>query len=142
MMKKYCTLFNSLLLTLSLFGLFTKSVVAEISIKSLNNYKITEALENIKVVKLSTDKNSSNFLILIKKSVSAHRHLSHTESIYVISGKGIFTLGSESVKISAGDFIHVPEGTIHAVEVTSEMPLKVLSNQAPEFFGKDRIYVK
>jgi quercetin dioxygenase-like cupin family protein len=93
-------------------------------------------------VKLASDKNSSNFLIFIKNSVAAHRHLTHSESIYVISGEANFTLGDSTMKITQGDFIQIPEGTIHAVEVTSGSPLKVLSNQAPEFLGKDRVYVK
>ena len=117
------------------------TVACENSVKSLQHYQTPDDLENVKVIKLSSNKNSSNFLIFIKSSVPPHRHLTHSESIYVISGEGKFTLGNKTMEIVAGDFINVPEGIIHAVDVTSEEPLKVLSNQAPEFLGKDRIYV-
>ncbi len=109
--------------------------------QSLINYPTPEELKNIKVIKLSSDIHSSNFLIFVKKSVPAHRHLKHSESIYVVSGEGLFRIEENTFSIQAGDFINIPEGKIHAVEVTSAEPLKVLSNQAPEFLGQDRVYV-
>jgi len=130
---------------ISLFIVFVAgsvSLAADRPAKSLINFEAPTDLENIKVFKLSTDKNSSNFLIFIKKSVPPHRHLIHSESIYVLSGEANFTLGKRTFKIAKGDFINVPERTIHSVVVTSEKPLKVLSNQAPEFLGKDRVAVK
>jgi quercetin dioxygenase-like cupin family protein len=141
-MRNYPWLFT---ITLSIFflgGLNSKINASEGLFTSLVSYQPPTDLENIKVIKLSSDKNSSNFLIFIKNSVAAHRHLTHSESIYVISGEANFTLGDSTMKITQGDFIQIPEGTIHAVEVTSGSPLKVLSNQAPEFLGKDRVYVK
>jgi len=58
-----------------------------------------------------------------------------------LSGAGTFTLGMKKFTIKKGDFIHVPKGTIHAVDVTSSNPLKVISVQSPEFLGQDRVYV-
>jgi mannose-6-phosphate isomerase-like protein (cupin superfamily) len=98
-------------------------------------------LENIYVVKISSDLHSTDFIIFVKQQVPLHKHLVHTETIYVLDGSGAFQLGEEHFDIGPGDYINVPEGTPHAVKVTSSIPLKVLSVQAPEFLGKDRVKV-
>ncbi len=113
---------------------------ADLSSTNLNIIKGPNNLENIKVIKLSSDQHASQFLIFVKKRVRLHRHLSHSESIYVLEGEGDFQLADKAFTISTGDFIQVPENTLHGVIVTSTIPLKVLSIQAPEFFGKDRSY--
>jgi mannose-6-phosphate isomerase-like protein (cupin superfamily) len=98
-------------------------------------------LQNIHVVKISSDAHSTNFIVFVKQQVPLHKHLVHTETLYVLEGSGAFLLGEESFDIGPGDYINVPEGTTHAVMVTSSIPLKVLSVQAPEFLGKDRVMV-
>tara|TARA_Y100001934_G_C12016369_1_gene614649 strand:+ start:175 stop:573 length:399 start_codon:yes stop_codon:yes gene_type:complete len=98
--------------------------------------------ENIHVVKLNTDSLASSFLIWVKKSVKAHKHEKHTENLYVISGKAIMRVGEEEFEIAAGDYFQIPMNTVHAVKVISEEPLKVISVQAPEFVGKDRVFVE
>ena len=70
-----------------------------------------------------------------------HKHVEHSETIYVLEGKGLFQLGDQSMEIVAGDYIRVTKGTPHAVKVISDIPLKIISVQAPEFFGKDRVKV-
>jgi len=96
-------------------------------------------LKNIHVVKLSTDPHSTDFVIFVKKKVPLHKHAYHTETLYVLEGQGDFRMGDKTMVISKGDYIRIPEGTPHAVTVTSDKPLKVLSVQAPEFLGKDRV---
>jgi mannose-6-phosphate isomerase-like protein (cupin superfamily) len=98
-------------------------------------------LENIHVVKLASDSYSTDFVIFVKKQVPLHKHVEHSETIYVLEGKGLFQLGDQSMEIVAGDYIRVPKGTPHAVKVLSSIPLKIISVQAPEFFGKDRVNV-
>lgn len=96
--------------------------------------------DGVRVQKLASDANSSQFYIEIDQAVRPHRHLTHSESIYVIAGEGQMRLGARTFAIRPGDFIQVPEGEIHAVDVT-QAPLKVLSVQAPEFDGTDRVWV-
>lgn len=98
-------------------------------------------LENIHVVKLSSDAHSTDFIVFVKQQVPLHKHLAHTETLYVLEGSGTFQLADKRFDIEPGDYINVPEGTPHAVTVTSPIPLKVLSVQAPEFLGKDRVKV-
>jgi len=107
----------------------------------LSDVKAPEALENIHVVKLASDSYSTDFVIFVKKQVPLHKHVEHSETIYVLEGKGLFQLGDQNMEIVAGDYIRVPKGTPHAVKVLSSIPLKIISVQAPEFFGKDRVKV-
>ena len=53
----------------------------------------------------------------------------------------IFMENNERYMIKQGDYFRIKKGTPHAVKVTSIKPLKMLSVQAPEFFGKDRIFL-
>ena len=100
-----------------------------------------EGLINIHVVKLASDSYSTDFVIFVKNRVPLHKHVEHSETIYVLEGKGLFQLGDQSMEINAGDYIRVPKGTPHSVKVLSSIPLKIISVQAPEYFGKDKVKV-
>jgi len=128
-------------LTLILLTLLVTSV-SQAEQTAMADIKAPADLDNIHVVKLYSDKHASDFIVFVKKSVPLHKHAFHSETIYILEGTGIMRLGDETFEVKPGDFIKVPEGTPHAVKTTSEMPLKALSIQAPEFFGKDRIPVK
>jgi mannose-6-phosphate isomerase-like protein (cupin superfamily) len=127
-MKYFFTL-SAFLLSSSLFAQW-----------DLNSIETPAEYENVYVHKLASDSLGSAFLIWVKKDVQSHLHRAHTESIYVIEGIGTMTVGDSIFDIHAGSFIFVPFDTFHSVEVTSEIPLKVLSNQSPQFLGKDRIF--
>lgn len=98
------------------------------------------AYENILVKKLYSDAKSTFFIIWIKKEVKSHKHLTHTESIVVLEGKGKMTVGKKTFKIKEGDHFVILENTFHSLRVNSKTPLKVISVQAPEFLGKDRVF--
>jgi len=110
--------------------------------KSLLAIKPPANYENVHVVPLSTDKHASEFLIFVKQGVKPHIHEWHSERIYVISGAGEMQVGNNTRAIQSGSFVKIPEGMVHGVEVTSAEPLVVLSVQAPEFKGKDRVFVE
>jgi len=109
---------------------------------SLSEITLPSETDNIYVHKIASDANSSDFVIFIKKKVPLHKHLTHTETIFVLEGRGIFQQGMEKMEIGPGDYLRIPENTPHAVTVLSNNPLKVLSVQAPEFLGKDRVFIK
>jgi mannose-6-phosphate isomerase-like protein (cupin superfamily) len=100
-----------------------------------------EDYENVKVQKLQEDEHTTSFIIWVKQGVKAHKHVEHSEQIYVISGRATMELGEKSFDIQTGDYIFIPKNTRHAVKVTSEEPLKVLSIQTPKFLGKDRVWL-
>lgn len=109
---------------------------------NLSTVVMPDNTENIYVEKIASDANSTDFVIFIKKQVPLHKHLTHTETIYVLAGKGLFQQGDTKHEIGPGDYLRIPKNTPHAVTVISDEPLKVLSVQAPEFYGKDRVFIK
>ena len=110
----------------------------------VNCNEITPAkdYENIHIKKLDTDNNKTSFIIWVKESVRPHKHEHHTETLYVLQGSGDMKIGDKTYYIKSGDYINVPKGSVHSVIVSSEEPLKVISVQAPEFLGKDRVFVE
>ena len=108
---------------------------------SLNSILTLKDIDNIHIYKISSDKNSTDFLITVKKSVPLHMHVNHTETIYVLDGEAEFQENNQRYMIKQGDYLRIKKGTPHGVKVTSAKPLKVLSVQAPEFLGKDRIFL-
>jgi len=127
-----------LILLLSLVSISAKLCAQN----ELLDMEAPEALENIKLVKLSTSAEASSFVIWVKDTVRPHYHAEHTENLYVLDGKGIMYLDSNRYELKPGDFYTIPKKSVHSVKVHSKIPLKVLSIQAPEFFGKDRIFVE
>ena len=101
---------------------------------------INEDYENISITKLSTNSDATTFAIWIKKKVKIHKHINHTEHVYIKQGKGKFQLADSLYNIKTGDLIIIPKNTWHGVIVESRNPMKVISIQSPEFFGKDRVF--
>ncbi|MBK9732009.1 MAG: cupin domain-containing protein [Chitinophagaceae bacterium] len=101
-----------------------------------------EAYENISSQLLNSDSNVTSIVIWIKKEVKPHVHTIHSEQVYVLEGTGKMLLGEKTMEVKPGDLIFIPKQTIHALKVTSATPMKVLSIQAPEFDGKDRVFVE
>lgn len=109
-------------------------------ITNVKELQPTEVYDNIHIKKLDTDSNSTSFVIWIKKGVKSHKHEHHSEVLYVIEGEGEMTIDKKTSNIKAGDYFRIPKNTYHSLKVTSEKPVKVISVQAPEFFGKDRVF--
>lgn len=124
--------------------LLTSSFCISISqnLSQLAKLKPQGEYDNVKVQKIYSDKHTSSFVIWIKKGVKAHKHLKHTEQVYILAGKGIMRLNGKTFTVKKGDWIPIPQGSVHAVKVISRRPLQVFSVQTPEFLGKDRVWVK
>lgn len=106
--------------------------------------KITAPKESnpVHVHQVSGDSLVSTFIIFIAEQVPMHKHEFHSENVYVLEGTATMTLGSDRLEIKPGDLIFIPANTWHDVKVSSDIPLKVISIQAPEFDGKDRVIYK
>ena len=59
----------------------------------------------------------------------------------MLEGSGLMTLGDEERRIKKGDYVFIPKGTHHSVQVIGEEPMKVISVQTPSFDGSDRVFV-
>ena len=68
---------------------------------------------------------------------SPHDH-DFAESYYVLSGSLWLTVAGKEVVLGAGEFIHIPGGTVHSFKGTSDAPTQILILQSPgdaeEFF--------
>jgi mannose-6-phosphate isomerase-like protein (cupin superfamily) len=122
-----------------LSSLLAFSSISIAQVKEAKQIKPNEKFDNVHVQKIYGDSLVSTFVIWVKKEVKTHKHLYHSENIYVLDGKGKFTLGDSTYAIKKGDMLFVPKNTWHAVSTISKKPLKVISVQAPEFDGTDRI---
>ena len=103
---------------------------------------LSKTAEILKVEKIGGDSLTTSFVISIKQGVKKHLHKEHSETIHVLEGEGNMLLGDKMIHIKKGDFIFIPKNTPHKVDVTSTIPLKVLSIQAPYFDGKDRLLLE
>jgi Mannose-6-phosphate isomerase len=119
---------------------FPISLISQQHVSSFNTIKPSTTFDNIHVKKLSTDSNSTTFAIWVKQKVKIHKHTQHVENIYISEGSGVFYLADSVFNIKSGDLIVVPKNTWHGVDVNSNIPLKVLSVQSPEFIGNDRVF--
>ncbi len=98
--------------------------------------------QDISILPLIDGVSSSATLIQVRQGVKAHYHARHDEIVYVISGKGVMTVGDEKRAIKAGDLIYLKQGAIHDVITKSAQPLVALSVMSPPFDGVDRIYTQ
>lgn len=108
--------------------------------QSLDTVKPAGSYENIYSRPIGSDSLVSSFVIFIKKEVKSHKHITHTEQVYVLEGEGEMILGDKKFGVKKGDMVFIPKNTVHALKVTSAGPMKVLSVQAPHFDGKDRVF--
>jgi mannose-6-phosphate isomerase-like protein (cupin superfamily) len=120
---------------------FILPLFAKAQNQSLDTIKAPSSYDNIYSRTIASDSLSSSFVIFIKKEVKKHKHVAHTENVYILDGEGEMLLGDKTFKVKKGDIIFIPMNTVHALKVTSSIPVKVLSVQSPRFDGKDRIYV-
>lgn len=132
------------LIHILLFFTVFLSLRINISAQSLNLNTLLpkENFENIYSEKIAEDSLSSSFIIWIKKGVKLHKHLEHSEHVYVLEGEGQMQLGDNWINIKSGDLIFIPKNTPHKVKTTSTTILKVLSIQSPFFDGSDRIILE
>ena len=130
-----------ILVVLLAFLGFTWSVQAQ-NLLELGTLSPTDDYENVHVQKIADGPEASSFVIWIKHGVKAHYHADHAEHIYILAGTASMRLNDDTFTVEAGDFVRIPKASIHAVTVTSEVPLQVLSIQTPQFLGSDRIWVE
>jgi len=118
------------------------SLIGQEYINSFDKIEPDNDYDNIYVKKLSSETDATTFAIWIKKSVRLHKHIKHIENVYITEGNGDFQLGDTIYNVKSGDLIVIPKNTWHGVIVNSQKPMKVISIQSPEFYGKDRIFKK
>ncbi|MBP6303975.1 MAG: cupin domain-containing protein [Bacteroidia bacterium] len=110
--------------------------------KNLEAIKPPASFDGVYTERLWGDTLVTSFLMFIKGKLAVHYHDEHSEHVYVLDGTAEMTMDGRKFTIKKGDFIFIPMGARHSVNVTSPQPLKIISIQAPWFDGRDRIVVK
>jgi len=128
------------LLTLLLILISARAFAQQVD--NLPSLKQKQPYENIVTQTMSSDSSFTSTVIWIKSEVKPHYHANHSEQVLVIEGEGQMLLGHQTFFVKPGDLIYIPKGTIHALRVTSKLPMKVLSIQTPQFDGSDRVMVQ
>jgi len=126
----------------SLFFLLSALFCFSQNHQSLDTIKPPADYENLYFRQVYSDSLVSSFVIFVKKEVKLHKHLTHTEHVYILDGEGEMRIGEKKIKVKKGDIVPIPKNTAHSLKVTSVSPVKVLSVQAPIFDGKDRVLVE
>jgi len=70
-------------------------------------------------------------------AVTPHRHRQIEEIYYVVSGRGLMTVGDETQEVEAGDAIYIPRGHRHTLKNTGTEPIKLILVCGPAFFYED-----
>lgn len=55
--------------------------------------------------------------VAIKDEVKLHRHSDGAHVVYIVSGGGTMTHGSETIVLKPGMIVHVPAGVVHGIKV-------------------------
>lgn len=72
-------------------------------------------------------------------AVTPHHHREIEEIYYIVSGRGLMTVGDETNEVEAGDAVYVPRGLRHTLENTGVQPITLLVACGPAFFYEDEI---
>jgi len=72
-------------------------------------------------------------------AVTPHHHREIEEIYYIVSGRGLMTVGDEMRHVEAGDAVYVPRGLRHTLENTGREPITLLVACGPAFFYEDEI---
>jgi mannose-6-phosphate isomerase-like protein (cupin superfamily) len=72
-------------------------------------------------------------------AVTPHRHRQIEEIYYIVCGRGLMTVGSESREVGAGDAVYIPRGQRHTLKNTGDDPIKLILVCGPAFFYEDEI---
>jgi mannose-6-phosphate isomerase-like protein (cupin superfamily) len=97
--------------------------------------------QNLHIEKLFGDSLCNSSLLSIW-DVKLHKHVSHSEHVYIVEGEGTMTLGDSTLILKPGLLIFIPKGTPHSAKSKRNHKLKVLSIYSPAFDGKDRIFLE
>lgn len=73
------------------------------------------------------------------KAVTPHHHNQLEEIYYILSGRGVMTVGDEQREVAAGDAIFIPRNHRHTLENTGAEPIRLLLVCGPAFFYEDEI---
>jgi mannose-6-phosphate isomerase-like protein (cupin superfamily) len=86
----------------------------------------------------SASKYLTTSLVEIKPGGEQRRHSHDPEQVYyILEGSGLMTVGTESLRVAAGDCVFIPSGVSHGLKNDGSVLLKYFSAAAPSFTAKE-----
>lgn len=113
-------------------------------------FTLSEQLSALKIPKtqpfarqlLSDGAHSSVFAFKGKDGIKPHYHRDHDEVVYMVSGKGTFTLAGESHPIQAGMVMVIPAGVVHSATFEGEVEALIVNGPVLDPARPDRVWVE
>ena len=107
----------------------------------VENYKLIEHRPwgYYEILSDESDHKVKKILVHPKKRLSLQLHHHRSEHWYIISGKGLTTLGDNKIHIEAFQTVDIPVETVHRVENTGNTDLVFIEIQTGDYFGEDDI---
>lgn len=92
---------------------------------------------------LTDEPSASSRVFRVYRETPPHYHANSDEHLYVLSGRGVFWMGSEehSSAFAPGDFLCFKRGTVHAMPSITQQPVVFLAIDAPRRDPRDIIFV-
>lgn len=97
--------------------------------------------EELRIVELARDANTSQHLVAIRTQEAPHRHDRHALLVVILRGHGRMRIGDEEREVGEGSIVYIPRGSVHAFRNTTTEPAVSYAVYAPAFDGSDRVTV-
>jgi mannose-6-phosphate isomerase len=91
------------------------------------------------VVSDQADHKIKRILVLPGKRLSYQTHAHRSEHWFVIRGTGQVTRDGETIEVSAGVAVDIPQGAAHRMHNTGDDDLLFVEVQTGDYFGEDDI---
>lgn len=59
-------------------------------------------------------------------STAPHEHPAH-EWFYLLSGRGVISVGAEQREVEPGDCVYIPPGLVHMLTSVADLPVRMLA---------------
>ncbi len=86
-----------------------------------------------------TDHKVKRIVVYPGQRLSLQRHRHRSEHWYVVSGQALVTLNDDSIPLSSGMAVDIPQGAWHRVQNPGSQDLVFIEVQTGEYFGEDDI---
>lgn len=92
--------------------------------------------------RLTDEVEASSRVFRIYTNVPAHYHATCDEYLFVVGGRGMFSMGGgEPFEVERGQLVFFKKRTVHAITLIDEEPLVFLSVDTPRRDPTDVIFV-
>lgn len=99
--------------------------------------------EEVKIIHVNENKNSSMHLIQIRENgvLDPHYHKRHDKVVYVEKGTSIATVDGSRYLVKPGSILQIPSRTVHTLHNTGDETFVAVVIFSPPFDGRDEKFI-